>query len=182
MANFTSKRKETVSPHRFCFCFFVFVFFFFLRQGDAQECLPRWLSGNESACRSGRCKRHGFTPWVGKIPWRRNWQTTPVFLPGKPQGHQSLAGYSLWGCKESNTTEYAHMQYSEKNFPLPVTINLQKHPLFSFLKGTGGTGFAGPEGFLKGGSVSRGLFSQWVHLPMPWALFHYSCLPFDHFW
>ena len=42
--------------------------------------LPRWFSGKESAC---QCKRHGFDPWSGKIPWRGKWQTTPLFLPGK---------------------------------------------------------------------------------------------------
>ena len=36
-------------------------------------------------------------PWVGKFPWRRNWQPTPVFLPGKSHGHSSLAVYSPWG-------------------------------------------------------------------------------------
>ena len=39
-------------------------------------------------------------PWVGKIPWRREWQSTPVFLPGEFHGQRSLAGYSPWGCKE----------------------------------------------------------------------------------
>ena len=38
--------------------------------------------------------RHGFDPWVGKIPLKRKWQPTPVFLPGKSHGHRSLAGYS----------------------------------------------------------------------------------------
>jgi len=43
-------------------------------------------------------------PQVGKIPWRRAWQPTPVFLPGESHGQGSLAGYSPWGCKESDTT------------------------------------------------------------------------------
>ena len=43
----------------------------------------------------------GFDPWVRKIPWRRAWRPTLVFLPGQ----RSLAGYSPWGCKESDTTE-----------------------------------------------------------------------------
>ena len=47
----------------------------------------------------------GFDPWVGKIPWRRKWQPTPGFLPGKSHGQRSLAGYSPWGLKESGTTE-----------------------------------------------------------------------------
>ena len=46
-----------------------------------------------------------FDPWVGKIPWRREWQPTPVFLPGEFHGQKSLMGYSPWGCKESDTTE-----------------------------------------------------------------------------
>ena len=49
--------------------------------------------------------RHRFDPWVGKIPWRRAWQPTPVFLPGESHGQRSLAGYSPWGHKESDTTE-----------------------------------------------------------------------------
>ena len=42
---------------------------------------------------------------VGKIPWRREWHPTPVFLPGESHGRRSLAGCSPWGCKESDTTE-----------------------------------------------------------------------------
>ena len=46
--------------------------------------LPRWCSGRESACQCRRWKRCGFDPRVGKIPWRRKWQPTPVFLPENP--------------------------------------------------------------------------------------------------
>ena len=42
---------------------------------------------------------------VRKIPWRRKWQPTPVFLPGKSHGQRSLVGYSPWGHKESDMTE-----------------------------------------------------------------------------
>ena len=42
---------------------------------------------------------------VRKIPWRREWQATPVFFPGEFDGQRSLAGYSPWGCKEPDTTE-----------------------------------------------------------------------------
>ena len=52
--------------------------------------------------------RPRFYPWVGKIPWRRNWQPAPVLLPGKSHGWRSLVGYSPWGCKESDTTEWLH--------------------------------------------------------------------------
>ena len=46
-----------------------------------------------------------FNPWVGKIPWRREWQPTPVFWPGEFHELRSLVRYSPWGCKESDTTE-----------------------------------------------------------------------------
>ena len=44
--------------------------------------------------------------WVGKIPWRRAWQPTPVFLPGESHGQGSLVGYSPWSLKESDTTDW----------------------------------------------------------------------------
>ena len=47
----------------------------------------------------------GFDSWLRKIPWRRKWQPTPVFLPGEPHGQRSLEGYSPWDGKESDTTE-----------------------------------------------------------------------------
>ena len=59
--------------------------------------LLRWHSGKESTCQCRKCK---FDPWVGKIPWRRKWRPTPVFMPGKSHRHSSLVGYSLWGHKE----------------------------------------------------------------------------------
>ena len=50
-------------------------------------------------------KRHGFDPWVGKIPWRKKWEPTPVFLLGESHRQGSLRSYGPWGYKESNTTE-----------------------------------------------------------------------------
>ena len=50
----------------------------------------------------------GFNPWVRKIPWRRKWQPTPVFLPGESHGRRSLVGYSPWGHNESDMTERLH--------------------------------------------------------------------------
>ena len=57
--------------------------------------------GKEPACQGRRCK---FDPWVGKIPWRREWQLTPVFLPGESHGWRSLVGYYPWSRKELDTT------------------------------------------------------------------------------
>ena len=76
----------------------VLIFFFFNANG-----FPAGSDGKESACNAGR--RPGFDPWVRKLPWRRKWQPTPVLLPGESHGQRSLAGYSPWGHKESDTTE-----------------------------------------------------------------------------
>ena len=70
--------------------------------------LPRWCSDKESACQCKRHKRHGFDPWVGKIPWMRKWQSTLVFLLRKSYGqrnHRILVGYSPGGFKELETAE-----------------------------------------------------------------------------
>ena len=52
-----------------------------------------------------QCRRPGFYTQVGKIPWGREWQPTPVFLPGEFHGQRSLVGYSPWGPKELDVTE-----------------------------------------------------------------------------
>ena len=60
-------------------------------------------------------RRSGYDHWVRKIPWKRKWQPTPVFLSGESHGQRSLADCSPWGCKESDTTEqlsaYIHTRY-----------------------------------------------------------------------
>ena len=52
-----------------------------------------------------------FHPWLGKIPWKRKRQATPVILPGKPQRQRLLGGYGPWGRKESDTTERLSHHY-----------------------------------------------------------------------
>ena len=61
---------------------------------------PGSASGKESTC---QCRRCGFSPWVGKIPWRRAWKPTPVFLPR--ESPRRLAGCGPWSRKESDVTE-----------------------------------------------------------------------------
>ena len=72
------------------------------------------------ACQCRRCKKHGFNPWVGKIPRRRAWKSTPIFLPGESHGQKSLTGYSPQGCKELDPTEAPSLSLS--NFSLQIFI------------------------------------------------------------
>ena len=55
---------------------------------------PGGTSGKELACQCRRHTRHGFDPWIERIPWRKAWQPTPVFFPGLSRGQRGLAGYS----------------------------------------------------------------------------------------
>ena len=73
-------------------------------------------------CAHLQCRRPRFHPWVGKIPWRRKWQYTPVLLPGKSHGQRSLVGYSLWGRKESDMTERLHFT----NVPMSRSFSARK--------------------------------------------------------
>ena len=97
---------------------------------------PGGSMGKESTCNAGDTN-DGFDPWVGRSPGEGNGQPTPVFLPGKFHGHRSLAGYSPWGCKESDMTEHtrtrAHthththtslLSFSVYRFCLPLFITL----------------------------------------------------------
>ena len=59
-----------------------------------------------------QCGRPRFSPWVGKIPWRRKWLSTPVFLPRESHGQRSLGGYSPWGCEESAVTVWPTLALS----------------------------------------------------------------------
>ena len=66
---------------------------------------PGGSDGKEFVCQCRRHKRHGFDPWVGKIPWRRARQPTPVFLPVESHGQRSLVGCSPLGQKDLDMTE-----------------------------------------------------------------------------
>ena len=63
----------------------------------------RGSDSTELTCTAGD---PGSIPGAGRSPWRKAWQPTPVFLPGESHGQRSLVGYSPWGCKESDTTEW----------------------------------------------------------------------------
>ena len=72
-----------------------------------------WCGGSDGKESAHYAGRQGFDPWVAEIPWRREWQPTPVFLPGEFRGQRNLEGYSPWGCKESDdwvtNTSLQHM-------------------------------------------------------------------------
>ena len=76
-----------------------------LPQDTGPKGFPGGTRGKEPAYQCRRRKRQEFDPWVGKIPWNKAWQPTPVFLPEKSHGQRSLTGYSPRGHKESGTTE-----------------------------------------------------------------------------
>ena len=59
-------------------CLFIKIFLLFFLMG-----FPGGTSGKESPCQRRRCRRLRFNPWVRKIPWKKKWQPTPVFLPGE---------------------------------------------------------------------------------------------------
>ena len=62
-----------------------------------------------------------FQPLLGSHSWRRKWHPTPVFLPGKSHEQRSLVGYSPWGHKESDTTEWLHFTWAHRTFQSPST-------------------------------------------------------------
>ena len=71
----------------------------FKTHSNAIKGFPWWLSGKNQPVNAGDTGEEGRwgSEWVRKIPWRRKWQPTPVFLPGKTHGEGSLVGYSPWG-------------------------------------------------------------------------------------
>ena len=66
---------------------------------------PGGTSGKEPASHYRRYKRHSFDPWVGRIPWRRAWQRTPVFLPGESQWTEEPGGLQSIGSQRVRMTE-----------------------------------------------------------------------------
>ena len=73
------------------------------------ESFPGTLDGKINCL---QCWRPGFSPWIGKIPQRRKQQPAPVLLLGKFHGWRNLIGYSAWGHKESDMTEWLRFHFS----------------------------------------------------------------------
>ena len=89
---------------------------------------PEGASGQESPANAGDIWDAASIPGSGRFPWRRQWQPTPVFLPGKPYGKRNLEGYSPWGCKGSDTTErVAHARaHTHTHTHTPLNTELVK--------------------------------------------------------
>ena len=82
--------------------------------------LPQWLRSKIICLQCRRHRRCEFSPWVRKIPWRRKWLQTPVFLPKKFHGQRTRMGCSPWSCKVSDTTEQTYT-YIYNGFTFPHT-------------------------------------------------------------
>ena len=88
----------------------------------------RWLSGKKSTCPYRRSRSLRFNAWVWKIPWRRKWQPTPVFLPGESHGRRSLADYSPCSRKELSMTKHT-CTTSEKGKVFELSAHFSSSPL-----------------------------------------------------
>ena len=71
------------------------------------------LHCRQTLCHLSHQGTPGFNPWVGKISWRRKWQSTPAFLPGESHRQKSLVSPSPRGCKDFDTTEQLTLHSSE---------------------------------------------------------------------
>ena len=87
--SYTSSSSTSTDPIKCGLCSIVTFYHWEISINNWTHQLPRWYSGKES---TWQCRRW-FDPWGGKIPWRRKWQPTPVFLPEKVHGERRLAGY-----------------------------------------------------------------------------------------
>ena len=85
--------------------------------------LPCWLRRSRICL---QCRRPGFDPWVGKIPGRRKWLPTSVFLPGEFHGQRTLAGYSPQGCKKSDMAEQMSLSSVQFNHSV-MSDSLRPH-------------------------------------------------------
>ena len=165
-----------------------------VRETPVQLGLPRWHSDKESACWRRSRRRCGFDHWVGKIPWsrkwcvshpvcgisvtvaqtkwRRAWQPTPLFLPGKFQGWRSLAGYSPWGRKRVRH-DWAHM-YQSSSWAGEMPCRRDRLPTGVFLSFRGGSD--GKESTCNAGDLGSipGPVFLLGESPWQWSLAGYS--------
>ena len=111
-----------------------------------------------------QCRRPGFDPWDEKVPWKREWHPTPIFLAGEFHGQGSLVSYSPWGLKESDTTD--QLIHFHDHWPFLLLISKLLLNLSS-------------KFFISGTVLSdlEFLFSYLLQLP-----FLCCCFPSVHLW
>ena len=134
-----------------------------------QHSFPRWLSGKESTC---QCRRLRFNPWVRKIPWKRKWQPTPVFVPGKSMDREPWWATVHGVKKEMDMTE--HIVFFGLTGPLGkylVFWDLWKCPDM-ILSGSPYAEFSSLPGFSWPASILRSLIGlcssasgTWIQTP-----------------
>ena len=125
--------------------------------------VPRRCSGKESACQGRRCS---FDPWVGKIAWRRKWQPTPVFLPGKFHGQRSLVGYSPWGqTGQAGAITWSHYSITCFTFSYDRIWRWQWHPTPVLLPG---------KSHGRRSLVGCSPWGRWASDTTEWLHFHFS--------
>ena len=141
------------------------------KQLSITEGFPGGTDSKESACQCRTHRKCWFDPWVRKIPWRRKWQLTPVFLPGKSHRERNLVGYSPWGRKESDTSERLTLplllQASRKHNKLFISITLLTHEFCLWYCITGAQFTQQTEGILL--SLVK---ETWPSFPSPSANCH----------
>ena len=149
---------------------------------------PGGTSGKEPTCQCRRFKRHQFDPWVGKIPWRREWLHTPVFLPGESPGQRSLAGYSPQIRKELDMTEMTqHTHMLNNRFSMQTrALYWKKKPSRTFkVREKSMPDFKAQSDFFVAAPIAEDLKSMFIHcLQNPRALQNYakSTLPVLYEW
>ena len=113
-----------------------------------------------------QCRGRGFDLWVRKIPWRRKWQPTPVFLPGESHGQRSLVGYSPWGHKRVGHNLAIKQQHPGVHSPYLCPEVWSKQISNAYLKARGQQ--QGGEGYRN---ISSQQCLQWwagLYEPHPW--------------
>ena len=137
--------------------------------------LPKGFPGGsmvkKPACQCSRCD---FSLRVRKIPWRRAWQPTPVFLPGEFHGQRSLVSYSPWGHKEQDSAEHAHTQrwvWGDTTQTEVWQVSLEDHGLVSAALSWGLSHPTPPSPPLAGGhfleNTGATLLAQTLQNPTP---------------
>ena len=86
--------------------------------------MPAWICDNRQTKNTCQCWRHGLNSWFGKILWSRKWQPTALFLPEKVHGQRSLSGFSPWGHKELDMTEWLSIHTHTHTYWVSQKIHL----------------------------------------------------------